>query len=264
MRRLFTYITLLVLFSGQLSVAVAEELVTITTRPAIKQTFLYDKHPAPLASVILFPGNNGYLKMQKKGVAGIRSTNFLVRTRAMYKAAGFSVAVFEAPSDHQGSDGMFGGFRYSDEHAEDIAGVVRYLRRQAEAPVWLIGTSRGTESAANAALRRPSLPDGIVLTASMSVENGKGYALPEMELNKIKVPVMLVGHKDDECWVTPADGMQEIKKALVNARRVEVKTVRGGRPPDSLECAGLSAHGFYGIEAEVVDMITAFIHRHIR
>jgi len=264
MTKLLTGLLTLILSIAPTSFAFAEKLVSVMSRPEITQPFLFEKHPSPLASVILFPGGRGFMKLKSDGKIRAHKTNFLVRTRALYKAAGFSVAVFEAPSDYQDSDGMFGGFRYSDEHAEDIAAVVRYLRQQADVPVWLIGTSRGTESATNAAVRRPSLPDGIVLTASMSEENGKGYALPEMELSKILVPVMLLGHKADQCWVTPVDGMQVIKKGLKNARQVVVKEVRGGRPADSLECAGLSAHGFYGIEAEVVDNITAFIHQHIR
>jgi hypothetical protein len=95
----------------------------------------------------------------------------------------------------------------------------------------------------------------------MSEENGKGFALPEMELDKITAPVFLATHEDDGCWVTPPHGSETIKLALLNAERVELKTYSGGHGARAGACKGLSAHGFYGIEEEVVKDITGFIQQ---
>lgn len=237
----------------------AEELIKLSTRDGITQSFLFSVVEQPRASVILFAGGHGRIGLRDDGRIRWGNNNFLVRSREHFTAAGYNVAVIDAPSDYQDSDGMLGGFRYSEEHAEDTMAVVSYLRERANVPVWLVGTSRGTESAANAAVRRPSLIDGVVLTASMSEENGKGFALPEMELEKITSPVFLATHEDDDCWVTPPRGSESIKLALLNAARVELKTYTGGREARAEACKGLSAHGFYGIEEQVVKDIDGFI-----
>jgi hypothetical protein len=40
-------------------------------------------------------------------------------------------------------DNVISAFRNSMYHVEDIDHVISYLRKQADIPVWLIGTSRG-------------------------------------------------------------------------------------------------------------------------
>jgi pimeloyl-ACP methyl ester carboxylesterase len=239
----------------------AEEVVKLPSRDGVTQSFLYSAVEQPHASVILFPGGHGRIKVQDDGKMRWGKNNFLVRSREYFTTAGYNIAVFDAPSDYQGSDGMLGGFRYSENHARDTAAVVNYMREQANVPVWLVGTSRGTESVANAAVRRPSLVDGIILTASMSEENNNGFTLPEMELAKITAPVFLATHEDDACWVTPPRGSEFIKTALANAKQVELKTYSGGHEARAGECEGLSAHGFYGIEEKVIKDITTFIQQ---
>ncbi len=257
------FYTLLILFSGctfSLSLQ-AEEFVQIPTRDGVTQSFLFSSVEQPRASVILFPGGGGYMKLREEGSIGQGKNNFLVRSREFFSSANFNVVVFEAPSDHQTRRGMKGGFRATEEHAEDIAAVVAYLRHKASVPVWLVGTSRGTESVANAAVRKTSLVDGVVLTASMSEKNNNGVALPEMSLNKVSVPVFIATHENDACWVTPTQGSEVIKHALVNAKQVELKSYRGGFEAESDACKGLSAHGFYGIEEEVIRDINNFIQQ---
>lgn len=255
------FYTFFILFSGcifSLSLY-AEELIQLPTRDGVTQSFLLSTVEQPRASVILFPGGGGYMKLREDGRIRWGKNNFLVRIREFFSSAGFNIAVFEAPSDHHQRGGMKGGFRATGAHADDIAAVVAYLREKATAPVWLVGTSRGTESAANAAVRNSSLVDGIVLTASMSEENNNGIALPEMELDKVTVPVFLATHEDDACWVTPPQGSEVIKSALVNSKQVELKTYRGGLEARADDCKGLSAHGFYGVEEEVIRDINSFI-----
>ena len=56
-------------------------------------------------------------------------------------------------------------------------------------PVWLVGTSRGTESAAYAAtlLTGHDGPDGIVLTSTILTDT-KEFSVPSSELDRIKIP----------------------------------------------------------------------------
>jgi len=240
----------------------ADEIVTLKTRNDVEQRFLLMKPDIPKASLILFAGGKGVLGLSTLfGSTFIKSgrKNFLVRTRNLFFDNGFLVAVVDAPSNMQSKKGMLGGFRNSSEHVEDIDHVIKYLRQQENIPVWLVGTSRGTESAANVAIHSQQKPDGVVLTSSISVNNNKGTAITEMDLSKVSVPTLIVANTDDECLKTPAAGAVKIAALLVNSKNVEVKKFRGGSRPQSKPCKAMSYHGFVGIEGEVVNYISGFI-----
>jgi len=238
-----------------------EELIILDTRAGVKQKLLLVEPDNPVSSVILFGGGHGNLNLSVlNGVPSIKwgKKNFLVRMRKEFVQNGFTVAVIDAPSDRKSEKGMIGGFRTSPLHVEDIDHVVAFLRRRKDIPVWLIGTSRGTESTAYAAIYSKQSPAGAILTSSMAEENAKGIPVTQMSLEKIIVPVLIVAHKDDQCWVTPPSGAEDIKRKLVNAKKVEVKYFKGGSEPQSRLCGAL-AHGFFGIEKEVVAYISNFI-----
>ena len=69
------------------------------------------------------------------------------------------------------------------------------------------------------------------------------------------VPALLVHHKADDCWVTPAVGVSAIAGRLKNSSKVETKLFDGGTPSDEGACSESSAHGFLGIEEKVVGAI---------
>jgi dienelactone hydrolase len=243
-------------------VQAAEETVTLNTRGDITMKFRLISGKNPIASVILFPGGKGKIKVTDYGIG--KTGNFLVRTRNVFAKQGTMVAVVDAPSDRQGEEGMMFGFRTSPEHVIDIDTIIDYLQKRTGMPVWLIGTSRGTESAAYVANHTSRKIQGLVLTSSMSRPNAKGLALTEMVLDKIKVPVLITTHKNDRCHVTPPDGAKKIKNALVNAPKVEIKYYTGGKRPRSKPCKAKSQHGYFGIEDKVVRDIVAFLKNNRR
>ncbi len=229
----------------------ASELVTLITRPGVEQKFIMIKPDKPIASVILFSGGKGVLNLSSflgSPIINQSKKNFLVRTKDMFVKHGFLVAVVDAPSDQKSKTGMLFGFRASVNHVEDIDHVIRYLKKQANVPLWLIGTSRGTESATSIAINSKQHPDGLVLTSSMSVPNSKGTAVTEMDLKRIKIPTLVVANNDDECSETPPAGAEIIAHMLINSKKVEVKIFSGGDIPKSKPCWALSYHGFLGIE----------------
>lgn len=253
----FTPLFLVSIFFSALSNA--DETVDLTTRGDVTQRFLWMPRDGAIASVILFSGGKGKIKVTDDGDID-KGGNFLVRSRSKFANHKLNVAVFDAPSDHYGKKGMkTDNFRYSNEHAEDIAAVVTYIKKKVNTPVWLVGTSRGTESAANGAISLIGQIDGLILTASMTEENNQGVSLPEMELHKITVPTLIISHEDDACHVTPPDGSEDIKDGLTKAPKVEIKFFSGGDEPRSKPCKAKSAHGFLGIEGEVVTYIADFI-----
>ena len=255
----FRPILLFTLYFSYCAMSIGAEAVDVSGRDGVQQRFLWIKNDNAVASVILFPGGNGKIEISSSGSID-KDTNFLVRTRKEFASHQLNVAVMDAPSDRlEKNNGMMGGFRNSNKHAKDIAAVVAYIKKQSSAPVWLVGTSRGTESAANGGVHLANDIAGIILTSSVSEPNKKGVSLPEMELDKIIVPTLIVSHQDDKCRVTPPEGAEQIKKGLTKAPKVEVKFFSGGDKPQSDPCKPKSAHGFLGIENEVVKYIADFI-----
>jgi hypothetical protein len=246
--------------------AAEEEMRSVPTRPGVTERFLL-VHPAgaPVASVILFAGGDGALNLSDQGIGGLRG-NFLVRTRQRFARDGLLVAVIDAPSDRGG----FGltGFRTTADHARDVQAVIAALRQEADVPVWVVGTSNGTMSAANAAARlREGGPAGLVLTSTVTVVGpgaarshiGSSETVRDVRLGDVRVPTLLVHHKKDGCVASPYEGAAALLKRLDKAPKKELLTFEGGLPPKSEPCEAFSAHGYLGLEAEVVPAITAWI-----
>jgi hypothetical protein len=85
-------------------------------------------------------------------------------------------------------------------HAADLKAVIAWVRKSSRTPVWLVGTSRGTQSVAYVAteLSGTDGPDGIVLTSTI-LTDGKSRAVPAMPIGKIRIPVLVVHHEQDGC-----------------------------------------------------------------
>ena len=254
----FTKVFITLLFFILSFNSIADELITLNTRDGVQQKFILMKPDKPVASVILFAGGHGMLGLEGPSDISWGRNNFLVRTRNLFVDQGFIFAVVDAPSDHQEKPGMFFGFRDSNEHVTDIDHVIQYLKKQADLPVWLVGTSRGTESAATVAIESKQNPHGLILTSSMSVENDNGTALTEKALDKVTLPTLITAHEDDGCRKTPPKGAQEIKEMLTNAKKVEIKMFSGGNETGK-PCKAKSFHGYLDIEKRVINHISQFI-----
>jgi hypothetical protein len=210
--------------------------------------------------VILFAGGAGILNIAPDGNIG-NDDNFLVRSRASFTRHQLMVAVIDAPSDRLPSPGL-SDFRKSAGHAQDIAAVIASLRQEANIPVWLVGTSRGTTSAANGAIRlQNGGPDGIVLTSSI-VNAADTGTLVTMALEKIKVPALVAHHVSDAC---PNTLFQDLPPVLSKLKQAPIEvhqlTIKGGRPPEpnADPCGPFHYHGYLGIEDAVVARISNWI-----
>ena len=256
--RISIYIVCYALLS---SVANAEQegYFSVVSREGVKQPFWLIEPDNATQCVILFPGGNGNIDIEKSGI-GIQG-NFLVRTRNQFAKRGMVVAVVDVPSD---KDKLF-RFRKTAEHARDIQAVMAFIQqRHPNKPLWLVGTSRGTISAANVAARVQGNqgPHGIVLTSSVTKKSKKNLdSLEDVDLASITVPTLVVHHKDDECKVTPFDGAEGLLAELSAVKVKEFKSVSGGESPGK-PCKGKSYHGFLGIEDNVVKLITDWIKAH--
>jgi len=241
--------------------AADEEVRTIPGRPGVTQSFLLVR-PAgvPVASVIIFAGGDGNLALTAAGIGQLQG-NFLVRTRPRWAREGFLVAILDRPSDRKA--GLW-NFRTTSDHAADVKQAIAAMRELAKAPVWLVGTSMGSLSAASAAARLPEGgPDGIVLTSSVTETSRMSYETTRHAgLDDIRVPPLVVHHKDDTCRASPYSGAEDIMKALKRASVKELMVFEGGSPAISAPCEAKAAHGYLGIEAQVVSAIGAWIRAH--
>jgi pimeloyl-ACP methyl ester carboxylesterase len=243
--------------------AATATLIAIATPRGAKQAFILIKPDKPVASVILFAGGHGALGLRSAAAMRWGAGNFLVRSRAMFGGHNLIVAVLDAPSDRQ--QGMNAIFRMSGAHAGDIGAVVDYLKQQAPVPVWLVGTSMGTFSAAGGAIAAKSV-DGLVLTSTITrarpdwkIAQSHPDGVASMALPQIAVPTLIVSHRNDGCRFTPAADAAKLSRRLSRARKVEVALLDGGDPPRSDPCQAHSQHGFLGLERQAVDTIAAFI-----
>jgi pimeloyl-ACP methyl ester carboxylesterase len=233
--------------------------VDIPTRPGVTQRFIVITPEKPKAAVILFAGGDGGLTLEADGRIPKLAGNFLVRSRQLFADQGLTTVVIDAPSDLQAPPYLAGN-RQTAGHVSDVKAVIAWLREQAKIPVWLIGTSRGTQSAAYVATQLPPAdggPDGIVLTASI-LRDARTRAVPEMELDRLRIPVLVAHHRQDGCRLCLFADVPLLMERLTAVPRKELLAFDGGISVGN-PCEARAWHGFNGIETEVVERIAAWI-----
>jgi predicted alpha/beta-hydrolase family hydrolase len=235
-----------------------QKVVDIPTRPGVFQRMVVLSPQDPKAAVILFAGGHGGLQISPNGSFKWGEGNFLVRTRQLFADQGLLVAVVDAPSDRQ-SPPYLSGFRQRPEHAADIKAVIAWVREQAKVPVWLVGTSRGTQSAAYVAaeLNGPQGPDGLVLSSTILTDK-KGRPVPAMPLSKLHIPVLVVHHEWDGCKLCPFNDVSTLMEKLDHVSKKQLLSFKGGKNRGD-PCEAFAYHGFNGLEHEVVAQIARWI-----
>lgn len=232
-----------------------DRLVKINTRPGVTVSFWYMPRVGASATVVLLPGGAGGIGF-KGGVP--TSDNFLTRSRDLFAANGFNVVVVGKPTDTEDLDF---DFRVSSKHMEDLKKVVAYLKQDMHFPVWLVGTSMGTISAAAAAIDfgNDSLA-GIVLTSSITRFDKIG-AVPRQHLERIRIPVLVMHHEKDACSVCRPHEVSYILKGLTQAPIKKQLMVKGGGGEHGDPCGALHWHGYIGMEQEAVNLISDWIKK---
>lgn len=248
----------LALCAMQLSHAgTTQQVIDIPSRPGVSQRILLITPDNPRAAVILFAGGHGGLNIADDGSLGWGEGIFLMRARNLFADQGLAVAIIDKPSDVPNLNKR----RQIPEHAADVKAVMSWLRnKQARLPIWLVGTSRGTQSAAYIAIAMSDAPDGpagLVLTSSMLTDK-ETRPLPKMALERISIPVLVVHHEQDSCEYGLYADVARLMNKLSATPRKELYTATGGTSKGD-SCEGMAYHGYNGIEKEVVAKIAAWI-----
>lgn len=210
-------------------------------------------NPNATATLILLPGGDAGTGMIVDGMPG--SGNFLSRTRGEFHAAGFNVIVVYRASDLNGLDY---GYRVSKDHVGELAKVIAYGKQNFGKPVWLVGTSRGTVSGTAAAIALgDSEVQGLVLTSS--VTSKKTGAIATQNIASLKIPTLVVHHKNDACKICVPYEASRITSDLKSAPVKKFIMIEGGSDPEGDPCEAKHWHGFINHEKETAKIITDWI-----
>lgn len=233
MKTLFAALALLLLSQG--IACAADELAGV--QPAGGDKFNYvltTRTPATIQyAVILMPGGNGRMNPHLDGVnitfAG--AGNFLIRSRALFAGPQFVAASTDATT----TPGR-------------ITAIVQDLeKRYGKIAIYVVGTSRSTESTMSLAKSLDGQVAGFVHSSSMSGISG-------FDTRGLKSRQLVVLHKKDACKVTsPSAGI-----ANHNKYGTDVIEMDGGKSTGD-DCEAYAHHGYYGIEAETVAKIEDWI-----
>lgn len=237
------------------AVCAADELVLVPTRGDQSISYWWMPTEGATATVLLLSGGNGGIGMRQ---GQPQSSNFLIRSRELFRAEGFNVALLGNPGDKRALDDTW---RISETHQTDVSQVLQDIRQRGAAqPVWLVGTSRGTISAAALAIRLPDQVAGVVLTASVASFKVPA-AVTNQAIDQLHMPVLVYHHREDACRITQARDAEWIVKRLENASVKKFWVVDGGENPTGDPCEALHWHGFIGMEAAAVKDIGSWIRQ---
>lgn len=245
-----------------------EYVVDVPTRPGAAVRALVVRPDIPSGSVILLAGGHGNLDLGRDGRIGWGARNQVVRTRHEYAARGLVAIVPDVATDFKAGSGTAAEYRWSESHARDLAVLTAYAAELAK-PVYVVGTSRAALSVAALASRaelQPQ-PDAVVITSGMLMDTGG--AQPSVQRNvanleRMRGPMLLVFHKDDRCPFTPPASAEAFRALARGARTFDIKLLSGGAAAQSDPCEALSAHGFIGLDREVVDTVVTWLERQPR
>ena len=235
----------------------AHEMVSVASRPAVTQSFLiFDTGEVrPQAIALLYTGGGGRLGLRREeGELKFRPHNFLVRAAPELARNGVLPVAMDAPSDQQE---LTDEYRRGAEQSADARAVLRELKHRFPGlPVYLVGTSRGTISAAVLGSELGDEVAGVVLTSTMFGSSNPRRQVPNLrgfDYGAIRVPLLFVHHRDDACQHTPYASAARL------AGRFALISVSGGKPAESGPCEPYAAHGYFGREAETAAAIAAWM-----
>lgn len=230
---------------------VVEELLQLPSAGDARLPVLlsHDDARAPFAVGVLFNGGGGAVGLLQR--IPRPGANFLVRSRDLFATRGVATAVIDVPTD---LSTMSDVYRMGRRHSDDVRTLLGTLKQRFPGlPVFLVGTSRGTVSAAYAGAAMGDAVAGVVLSSSVFNATRGGAGVSGFDWDTIRSRLLFVHHVDDGCSATP----YFMARRLAASR--SLISVHGGDAPRSDPCEAFSAHGFLGVEAPVVDAIVAWM-----
>lgn len=245
--------------------AISETVETLTTREDYTQTFTYMRVREPIATLVVYPGYQGYVGIFPNG--SMKLDKFVVvRARRQFAEMGFNVVVLDAPSEY-GARGIWDKQR-SPEYVAHNAAVLEWLRKRESTPIYLVGFTSGAIAAAGVATQLAERgADGLVLLSPWMASKEK-WPIPNFvfksdfaisswtDLAKIRGPILIVRNADDtSCKFTLPEYLDGFVAALSVAGKPEVVTLSGGASASGDPCYPDAHTNFNGLEAKLVQTV---------
>ena len=236
-----------------------EEIVRVLVRKDVEEPVLLSMaspEQKPKRILLLFPGGDGIMKIQQKpgGVWFQLLGNYLIRVRAQFVDDEDIAVSVDMPTDLYCCANDV--FRLGAQHAADVGHILDALAaRFPGAQFYLVGTSKGTVSAAALGAALGSRLAGVVLTSTVTLPSRDGNGLASFDFGTLKVPVLVVHHKSDYCQVTPYGRME----GIASDRRFALITVTGSENAHGDYCQAFSYHGYAGREKQVAAAVMGWV-----
>jgi pimeloyl-ACP methyl ester carboxylesterase len=238
-----------------------EEIMQVEVRKGVDEPVLLSMASAaqkPKHILMLFPGDDGVMKIQRKpgGMWFKLWGNYLIRTRARFVDDDDIAVSVDMPSDEYccAND----RFRLDARHAADVGAIIAALAaRFPGAEFYLVGTSKGTVSAAALGASLGAKVAGVVLTTTVTQGARDGQGLSTFDFGTLKVPVLMVHHKSDACHVSPYYAAEKISKEY----HFPLVTVTGSEGAHGADCQAFSYHGYAGRENQVAAAIMQWVSK---
>lgn len=254
------------------SAAVTATLMQITTGRGAEIKYVRCQAQDPVAVLLLFPGGPGRIDLSGEGeqfsIGG--GSGFTARNYTNFATQGFLTVLLDAPSDFYTENGMPPQFRIGTGHAADVHDLLEAVPESATLPVWVLGISMGSLSAANMGIRLTNRLQGLVLASCPTQPEPDGAlytvltnGILDMQLGEIGIPVLVAYHSNDGCSETPASNAPAVVTALSNAGPCELRYFSGGDPGEGNPCGTTVYHSFWGLDGEVSAAMSDFIRAHL-
>ncbi len=266
----FAILVISILMMSKPSIASCGHLVRIKTVRGGELSYVlssaFVSQPENAIVFVLLTGGDGQLDFNKDGCPRKSPDSGLLRMTEGFNKSGFITALVDTKKEFPETTEL-GGLRLTRAHANDIGRVVLDIRTRLGRPIWLVGMSRGTLSAVNAAasLVGSAGPDGLILL-SPTLRRGRFnmFTLMDLALESIRSPFLMIGSEHDACQSSDNSIFQRFANRTRSIRHKEI--VLSGYPEQesgavsSLHlCRGDSPHGFLKQEAEVVKIVNKFV-----
>ena len=204
----------------------------------------------PRAALVMLPGGDGEIGIAADGAVA-RADNVVIRTAALWLARGYALLIPDA-------GGNLRGTRSSPAYGAAVAALVAEAHRTVPGPVALVGTSQGAIAAVNGAGQGGI--SGLVLLEAVSRLGGSRETVFDADPAAVSAPVLVVANAADRCPVTPPGDAARIAAAFTRAARVDVLRLTGPEA-GGRACGSLAAHGYRGIEADMVGGVADWLAR---
>ena len=240
---------LIFLLCANSSMTSANEVVNVPSSQGSDTRALVATVQEPRATVLLFIGGDGMLKLTESGQTGHGHT--FVRSFGMWKAHGIEAVLVDSPEDL--GNAMRGHQRGSQQHLNRVAEMVMHF--QSKRPLWIFGHSMGTSTVA--AFLGSNRPEINLLQGYIVAGTHRGESVPA----QIKLPALAIHHRLEGCPSTPIEASEAIIRSRSADTPKAMVLLDGGTEPGH-RCQSRSYHGFHGIEETLINTAAEFILKH--